>query len=150
MSVRTRRGLTALLVVLLLFTLAFIWGNSLLDREQSTEVSTGLLDFLAPLLDALGLDSEDDHWLRKLAHFAEFALLGAELSLLLMLWDRMKISSMLATSAVCLSVAVVDEFIQLFTGRACQLSDVILDFSGSICAILFVYLLMQVCIRIKT
>ena len=139
MSYKIRQALTALLIVLILFTLAFIWGNSLLDREQSTEVSTGLLDFLSPLLEALGLKSEDDYFLRKLAHFDEFAVLGMELSFLLILRKRSQLKHFLVSVLLCLVVAVIDESIQFFSGRACQLSDVMLDFSGSLVAIFLVW-----------
>ena len=77
-----KRCWNTVLTVLLVSTLCFIWGNSLLDREESSDLSQGILAQLAPLIEGLGLDTQDDHWLRKLAHFLEFALLGGELILL--------------------------------------------------------------------
>jgi len=141
MSVKTKQKLTLLLLVLLVFTLAFIWGNSLQDSEESADISNGVLDMLAPMLEVVGLGADDDRWLRKLAHFAEFGLLGMELSFLAILRNCINIKGFSFAALFCLFVAVVDELIQLFVGRSSQVSDVMLDFFGSICAILVVYML---------
>ena len=141
MSVRFKRTLSLFLLLLILFTLAFIWGNSMKSRVESTELSMGLLDRLKPFLSAFGIEPEDDHMLRKLAHFGEFALLGMELALYVLLtWGRKK-KAFAGAALFSLFTAITDETIQLFSGRACQLSDVMLDFSGSICAIFGVWLL---------
>ena len=80
-----KRVWNLLLGVLLAATLCFIWGNSLLPRRDSTELSMGLFNWLRPSLLAVGLDWVDEHFLRKLAHFTEFALLGCELAALFLL-----------------------------------------------------------------
>lgn len=148
MSERTKQGLINLLLVLLVLTIAFIWGNSLMDREQSSGFSNKLLDFIAPLLEAFGMETESDHWLRKFAHFAEFGLLGMELSLLLWLKKCFHFKMTALAALFCLLVAAVDETLQLFTGRACQVSDVLLDFSGSLCAI-FITCLIALFFRVR-
>ena len=69
----------ALLVVIIL-TLAFIWGNSLLSREQSSDESAWVLQLVTPVLELfVGKGRVTEHLVRKLAHFTEFALLGFEL-----------------------------------------------------------------------
>ena len=141
MSYKTKQCLSLLLIVLIVLTLMFIWGNSLKDRTESAEISNGLLDYVKPLLQALGIPTEDDHALRKLAHFGEFGLLGAEISLLFLLQAGLRRKTLCLSVLVCILVAAVDETIQLYSGRACQLSDVLLDASGSICAIGAVYLI---------
>ena len=109
------------------------------NREESTELSMGLLDKLKPLLSVFGIEPEDDHVLRKLAHFGEFALLGLELALYVLLnWGR-TLGAFITVAMFSFAAAAVDETIQLFSGRACQFSDVLLDFSGSICAILGIW-----------
>lgn len=141
MSYSTKNSLTLLLVVLIVLTLAFIWGNSLLDREQSTEVSMGLLDKIEPYLALFGIEPEDDHILRKLAHFCEFGLLGLELALLVWLRLNLSLKSFFLAAAASLAVAVTDETLQYFTGRSCQLSDVLLDFSGAVCGIVGIWII---------
>ena len=141
MSYRTKNSLTLLLTVLIVLTLAFIWGNSLLDREQSTEVSMGLLDRIEPYLAFFGIEPEDDHILRKLAHFCEFGLLGLELASLVWLRLNLSLKSFFLAAAASLAVAVTDETLQYFTGRSCQLSDVLLDFSGAVCGIVGIWII---------
>ena len=55
------------------FTLAFIWGNSMLTREMSGAIS----QFVASVLGGESGTTEEGHYLvRKLAHFTEYAALG--------------------------------------------------------------------------
>lgn len=132
MSGESKRFLSLILLLLIALTLAFIWGNSMLDRESSAQVSGGLLEWLGPVLDFIGIQTEDDHWLRKLAHFCEFALLGFELCLLFILRDKAGKSAFFAALAASFFVAAVDEGIQFFSGRYAHILDVLLDFSGAL------------------
>ncbi len=132
---RKKLYLTVLLLLLIVFTLCFIWGNSLLDRNQSQGMSNRLLDFLRPFLAWFGIQPENDHVLRKLAHFGEFGILGVELALLVLLHKGFSFRFLSFAVFFCGFTAVTDESIQYFTGRACQISDMMLDFSGSVCGI---------------
>ena len=77
---------TALLLLAILAALAFIWGNSLDSAVESAVKSGRVRELLQPLLERLvGQGGVTDHLVRKLAHFTEFAVLGA---LLLLLADR--------------------------------------------------------------
>ena len=135
-SVRKRRNI--ILGLLVLLTLAFIWGNSLLPREESQEISRGLLAELCAALETLGLhiDPQNDHWLRKLAHFGEFGLLGAELALLLCLNRRQSVQGFINCAFAGLAVAVTDEALQLISNRGSQVQDVLLDFAGFVTGLL--------------
>ena len=79
MSEKKRRVLSAVLICLCIATVAFIWGNSMLGSKASSNVSNSVLGALDPIIRRFGIVSKDDLWLRKLAHFTEFAALGAEL-----------------------------------------------------------------------
>jgi len=138
MSAAKKALMSRVLVLLIVLTLAFIWGNSMLGSEQSADVSNGFLDFIRPLLEILGLESGSDLWLRKLAHFCEFALLGAELSALSILKGKIKLRDFSRGSMYCLAAAAADETIQYFSGRYSHVLDVLLDFSGSICGIVVI------------
>lgn len=131
------------LVLLLALTLAFIWGNSLISREESQELSRGLLAQISAALNTLGLhiDPENDHWLRKLAHFGEFGLLGAELGLLLCLNGRQSVQGFANCAFAGLAAAVTDEALQLFSHRGSQVQDVLLDFAGVLTGLLLCWLL---------
>ena len=127
-----------ILILLLLLTLAFIWGNSLLTRAESQEISRGILAEICAALEHVGLhiDPENDHWLRKLAHFGEFGLLGAELCALLFLNRRARPQGFVNCAFAGLGVAVADEALQLISNRGSQVQDVLLDFAGFLTGLL--------------
>ena len=147
-SVRKRRNI--ILGLLVFLTLAFIWGNSLLPREESQEISRGLLAELCAVLENVGLyiDPQNDHWLRKLAHFGEFGLLGTELGLLLCLNRRQSVQGFVNCAFAGLAVAVTDEALQLISNRGSQVQDILLDFAGFLAGLLLWALLWSVAEKI--
>lgn len=109
---------------LILCTLVFIWGNSLLPAE----ISQALSDWVKSLLSASQAGSgSGSGLLRKVAHFTEFAALGVFLGWRSGMLHKQKHWAFLwGALAAC-----ADEGIQLFTpGRSAQLSDVLLDSCG--------------------
>lgn len=138
-----------LCTVLCILAVLFIFSNSLKSGEESNEISSGMAD---KILTFFGIEDNIDPALfhkiiRKTAHFTEFAVLGACLSLLMFsienLTGRYHIS---AITLAALLTAVTDEFIQNFTGRSSMVSDVLIDFSGALTGILLmVLLLMLIC-----
>ena len=143
MKASVRKCWNIILGLLVLLTLAFIWGNSLLPRTESQEISRGLLAELCAALEHVGmhLDPQNDHWLRKLAHFGEFGLLGAELGLLLCLNRRQSVQGFVNCAFAGLAVAVTDEALQLISNRGSQVQDVLLDFAGFLTSLLLCGLL---------
>ena len=138
MKASARKCWNIILGLLVLWTRAFIWGNSLLPRTESQEISRGLLAELCAALEHVGLhiDPQNDHWLRKLAHFGEFGLLGAELGLLLCLNRRQSVQGFVNCAFAGLAVAVTDEALQLISNRGSQVQDVLLDFAGFVTVLL--------------
>lgn len=112
---------------LIILNLALIWGNSLMTAESSSSVSGGLLDFLSRFLPFL-LTEMGHTFLRKAAHFCEFALLG------LLYCGRHRLTKGEVPAHLMgfgLAVACIDESIQIFTpGRASSLIDVWIDTAG--------------------
>lgn len=143
MKASVRKRWNIILGLLVLLTLAFIWGNSLLPRTESQEISRGLLAELCAALEHVGLhiDPQKDHWLRKLAHFGEFGMLGAELGLLLCLNRRQSVQGFVNCAFAGLAVAVTDEALQLISNRGSQVQDVLLDFAGFLTGLLLCGLL---------
>lgn len=131
-----RRPRAILFAVLVLLLLCFIWGQSMLPRTVSARESSFLMRLLKPLLDPKGLISSKvfHHYLRKAAHFTEYAALGFCMSGLLLSveWRRERMRIPTAVLA-CLLIAVADEGIQLVSvDRGAQLRDVALDFCGAL------------------
>ena len=72
-----RKILLTVLSLLLVCNLAFIWGNSLVSRSDSHDLSVGVLGFLPGFIRDLFPNQEQlVHIVRKMAHFTEFACLG--------------------------------------------------------------------------
>ena len=101
---------TALLLLAILAALAFIWGNSLDSAVESAVKSGRVRELLQPLLERLvGQGGVTDHLVRKLAHFTEFAVLGALLLLLTAAAFRVRLQSVVN----CLFFLLL----AIFTGR---------------------------------
>ena len=115
------------LTILIALNLALIWGNSLLPGVSSEAVSGGVLAFLGQFLPML-LTETGHTFLRKAAHFSEFALLG------LLYSGRHRLTKGETPAHLMLfglTVACIDETIQIFTPeRASSLIDVWIDASG--------------------
>ena len=132
--------------VLVLLILCFIWGQSILPHEASDGESRGIVAWLKPLLDPHDrIDGETfHHYLRKTAHFTEFAALGFCMSGFYWNLSWKKPALRLPVSiASCVLTACIDETIQVFNpGRGPGVKDVLLDSCGAIFGIL-VFLLLR-------
>lgn len=118
-----------ILLVLIVFTLCFIWGNSLMPASASGVASERVKDIINAILGGAGnFGMPSEGLLRKIAHAAEFALLGIELKLLMEQGRKIKLSLLVLCG---LGAALIDETIQLFVdGRSGQIKDVWIDFAG--------------------
>jgi len=139
---KTRRVFTVIVALLLIVTLAFIWGNSLEGVPESSEKSGGILKMVRPFLELfVGRGNATDHIVRKIAHFVEFGALGCELALLLVLRRRVGVQPVVNCLSFGLAVAVIDEALQLLSHRGSQVSDILLDFCGAATGSLFILLI---------
>ena len=122
----------AVVLVLLVLTLAFIWRNSTESIPESQARSMELAEILEPILEpVVGKGNVTDHFVRKTAHFTEFALLGAELRLLFLLLGFGTVQGHMNTLFAALAAGVTDETIQYFRERGSMVLDVVLDFCGA-------------------
>ncbi len=122
-----RRVMCIALRVLIPLTLAFIFTQSLLSPSASGQESDAVAGFLSNIFPA---DSFIIRNLRQLAHFAEYGILGAEISLYICLYVKNIILSSLASLGAAQSIALVDETLQIFSGRVADVKDVWTDFLG--------------------
>lgn len=129
--------------VLAALVMCFIFSNSLQGSVESNAKSGWVAAFLRPILNPFGwLEEEAYHKLvRKLAHFAEFGLLGLCLGGVAanVSWKR---KWCFAAGAGVLT-ACIDETIQSFTGRTNSLKDVCIDSVGAACGLVFVWLVLR-------
>ena len=131
----------AVLIILIIATLGFIFTQSMLSPEKSKDQSNSVGEIVG---DVIPPDTKPGEFIqtniRKLAHFFEFALLGAELSVLALVFERRK-KFMLATYIFAVFVALFDETIQIFSGRGPSIYDVWIDFFGFAMAASLIYLI---------
>jgi VanZ family protein len=153
-----RRGwyiaVTTVLAVLILANMAVIFQFSSASREESGELSEGLTRKIVGLLyrDFEDLPAEEQQLLmqkahkfvRKAAHFSEFALLGFLSACLLLyvssVFRKLKLWLTLTAPAVfTLLYAISDEVHQIFSDRGPRVTDVLIDFAGALCGILLIH-----------
>lgn len=108
----------------------FIWGNSLLSGDKSSSISNS---FAYQLMINLGLPIKLElfnHYIRKFAHFFEYACLGILITNALnhkILFSTKRINFLIFLFVV----PIIDETIQYFVpGRNASLLDVGIDMSG--------------------
>ena len=78
-------------------------------------------------------------FVRKRARLTEYFLLGAECALVAALLSGGRaLRHIWACLFVPLAVAVMDEFLQQFAGRASLVSDVVVDFAGAVAGVVVV------------
>jgi VanZ family protein len=119
-----------LLISLIVCTLAFIFGQSMLSVEESTENSDAVGGFIAEILPPdTPVGSYVQNNIRKIAHFTEFFILGCEMSVYILLFHRRKLP-IISAYFIALTTALIDETIQIFSGRGPEISDVWIDFFG--------------------
>ena len=137
MDTRNKKTITVLMV-LVAVTLSFIWAHSFMGMEESAEESGFFYELLCPFFELfMGEGNVTELFIRKLAHFTEFFALGLELMLLMKLvfmkmgWKILFNSWVLGTFC-----ALIDETIQIFSGRGSQIQDVWLDSAGCMAGVL--------------
>ena len=130
-----------LLTLLSAATVWFIFSNSLksgvASASQSQAVTEGIQDAIeviapsSPIAKAEGTAFDRLHaFVRKSAHFLEYALLGALLLFTCRSYTRLK-RFWFAPPCIAFLVAAFDEYIQNFTpGRGNSFADVLIDTAG--------------------
>ena len=132
--IRKTNGRLTVCCALLGLLLAFIWGNSLLPGHISGAFSDWVRKILRQLLPFLfknASDSAGGGLLRKIAHFTEFAALGACFCWLYAMLMTKQYRLILCAAASGVLAACVDETIQRFVPqRHGCLTDVGIDTAG--------------------
>ena len=136
-----KKLIRVILIICIAATLCFIWGHSVQSRAESAGESNSLLKLLAALAGKVGIyiDTSDDYLLRKLAHLAEYAALGAEFLSLIINEGKFSGKWMMNCAGLGLICAVIDETIQIFSDRGSALGDVWLDLAGTMAGMGIVY-----------
>jgi len=148
MKVSNKDKVKRILRIMIIVTIAFAWVHSSMGTTESAEESGAVFDLIAPMLRFLLPDAwVTEHFIRKLAHFTEYAALGLELGAY-MLITRERIKRLPAPRFFVnvwmtgLFIAFIDETIQIFSGRGPMIADVWVDMSGYSVGMLIISVLM--------
>jgi len=129
-----------ILLILVILTLAFIFGQSLLDEAVSSKISTDVsYKVVKPVYKAITGTRNLPFDIRDFAHVVEFSVLGFELQLLAR--NKKKALSLIKTVSYCGFVALIDESIQFFSDRSPQVKDIWFDTLGAAVGALFGFLI---------
>lgn len=125
--------------VLVAAVMIFIFLMSSANADDSDGMSDSLL---MKIIELTGIEFTS-HFIRKAAHFSEFAALSFLLSNAVFATFNTKKASLIAFPLACL-YAVTDELHQLFSdGRACSVKDMLIDSSGAFLgAVLFSFIIL--------
>lgn len=124
-----------ILSVFIAMTFGFIFGNSLLPSERSNAISDIITETVGGEIVSNAEERANastwftSDFIRKSAHIAEFAVLGAEFTLLLRLLKKLPRAYPLIFLIGSLS-ALTDETLQSFSDRTSCISDVWIDILG--------------------
>ena len=135
------------LCILTALMISFIFLNSSLDADESSLHSAGLRELINSVLHSLNINIIlTENFVRKTAHFVEFFTLGVLLFATVRSFISKLSARILYAPLIGFVVACTDEFIQFFSpGRACQFTDVLLDFSGVCTAVFMLLLVSKLC-----
>ena len=117
--------------VLISATLLFIFINSALPPELSSEESDKVGGFISSIIPPdTTLGQFVLKYIRKIAHFTEYGMLGIEFALMIRLLARRRGRCFSLSLTVPLFVGFTDESIQILSGRGPSISDVWIDIGG--------------------
>ncbi len=147
---KAKKILIAIDILLIVLTVIFILSNSAASSEKSNSTSQSVTDKVVenvkPIQDAISQDKVDEEqihkYVRKTAHILEYALLGAELMILLILTvPNNPMKYLIYILFFGLALGVCDETVQKFTERTSSTTDVIRDFGGICLGVAAAYLI---------
>lgn len=121
-----------------------IWGHSMMPAAVSSGESNFVLEGLNSFLSKICADWQLTSFIvRKAGHFMEFFILGVLLTKTLRsAFQRWPLPFDSCAISTGLLIAICDEGIQYFTpGRASLISDVMIDFSGVVSAVVICFIL---------
>ena len=130
------------LIILMAMTIAFMFYSSSLSREESSQQSSTVsLIFDAILPDGTAFKEFVLENLRKIAHFTEYGILGTEVALYILIYER-KRCKMFAPLSLLVPVLVgfLDESIQVLSERGPSITDVWIDIGGYFAFSILVYI----------
>jgi VanZ family protein len=136
-----------ILWILIFLYILWIFSNSIQTGSQSGSLSEEVARFLLPIVEKTGftIDFSRFHfYVRKAAHFSEYALLGF-LVILAIHQKPLCRPAVLNYLIFLVLPPLIDETIQLFSpGRSGMFTDCLIDMSGNLAGSFLMYILILI------
>ena len=124
--------------------LIVIWGHSLMPGEISGGESSFITQIITKILPFINNEEQAESFIRKAAHFTEFAVLAVLIAIAFRTFVEPGIKLALNTVLSGLVAAFIDETIQLFVeGRSGEVKDMWIDLAGVCVGMLITLLVMR-------
>ena len=120
-----------ILLVLIVLTVLSFFVHSLMPPEISgaeIDSAAGAVDSVVPESSSIGSFIISN--LSSIAHLVEYGLLGAELSLYVFFFTNKRMQASIVFFGCVHIIALIDETLQLFSGRVADVVDIWLDIIG--------------------
>lgn len=115
--------------VLTVIMVAFIWIHSMMPADMSSKESGFITEIVRYLFNVPDPDVNVEHYVRKLAHFSEYLVLGLLVAADTALYAGRSVSPYSIIAGIF--TPFIDETIQLFSiNRSGEVADMWIDFSG--------------------
>lgn len=125
------------IIIGIILILLFIWIHSAISERTSYKESLWITEnVLNPLLEHVGIRAVDKDLVRKVAHVLEFLLLGIFTSYF---WK----GNIVKTIYSGMTIALIDETIQVVTKRGALITDIWIDMVGVGAGALIGYLMIK-------
>ncbi len=127
--------------IIVMVVLGFILANSMLNDNVSEWISAlpkKIYQFFIPYGKIKWIDEFLINHIRKFAHFIEYFILGIIISKYYY-FKKKSINRLINSIFLVLSIAFLDETIQIISGRNALVSDMWIDLTGGVVGV-FVYL----------
>ena len=120
-----------ILLMLIAATVVFIFANSLKSKEQSAEDSSAVSGFIATIFPPdTDLGAFIKEYIRKIAHFTEYGMLGIEIAIYVCLYTEKKYKWAGGSVLLALCIGFIDESLQYISERGPEVSDIWVDVGG--------------------
>lgn len=145
---RYKKIIRAVLLVCIIMWLGVIYSFSAKNGVSSSACSGGITKKVLKVIypSYVNKDAETrekiiektNYYIRKTAHFGEYAILAVLITFFLLTFNMGFISAIIFTAAVCMAMAAGDEIHQMFVdGRSPQIKDVCIDTCGACAGAVF-------------
>jgi len=139
-----------IILVYIILCLCFIWGQSMLPGSESAQESGFVLERIVhPFEEHLfGQASSTEGQVRKAAHVFEYMMLSLGLSAFFAMRAKERGEKtarwMFSAFSAGLFTALIDETVQLFSGRGSMVSDVWIDGIGVFLGIAIIWIIERI------